>query len=191
MRALLALATAGIFTACAASTSSPDLDIAPTSTVATTRGVTATGGASTVIASAMNIDLDVRLVVTGTPDQAWTALTAVYQELGIPLSVNDAASKTIGNTGWRTRRSIVRVPAQRYLDCGSSGTIQNAETYQLTLSIISNVKPNPRGGAVVSTAITGTGKNPITSSSAEVRCASTGDLELRIREMVERAIHTP
>jgi len=188
MRALLALATAGICTACAASTSSPDPDIAPTPTVATTRGVTATGGASTVIASAMSVDLDVRLVVTGTPDQAWTALIAVYQELGIPLSVNDAASKTIGNTGWRVRRSIGRVPAQRYLDCGSSGTIQNAETYQLTLSIVSNVKPNPRGGAIVTTALSGTGRNPITSSSADVRCVSTGDLELRIREMVERGI---
>lgn len=186
MRALLALATAATLTACAASTSSPDPDIAPTPTVATARVVTNAG--STVTAGAMNIDLDVKLVVTGTPDQAWTALSAVYQELGIPLSVNDAATKTIGNTGWRTRRSIGRVPAQRYLDCGSSGTLPNAETYQLTLSIVSNVKPNPRGGAIVTTALSGTGRNPITSSSADVRCVSTGDLELRIRDMVERGI---
>jgi hypothetical protein len=186
MRALLALVAVATLTACAPSTSSSDVDIAPTPTVATARVVTTEGG--TVTAGAMNIDLDVKLAVTGTAEQAWTALTAVYQELGIPLSVNDAASKTIGNTGWRTRRSIGRVPAQRYLDCGSSGTLPNAETYQLTLSIVSNVKPNPRGGAIVTTALSGTGRNPITSSSADVRCVSTGDLELRIREMVERGI---
>ncbi|MFM8780822.1 MAG: hypothetical protein ACKOFO_05025, partial [Gemmatimonadota bacterium] len=154
----------------------------------TSAGERTTSGTFRVASSAMNIDLDVRLVVTGTPDQAWTALNAVYQELAIPLSVNDAATKTLGNTGWRVRRSIGRVPAQRYLDCGSSGTIQNAETYQLTLSIVSNVKPNPRGGSIVTTALSGTGRNPITSSSADVRCVSTGDLELRIREMVERGI---
>ena len=185
MRALLALATAATFAACAPA-SSPEPDIAPTPTVATARVVTTAG--RTVTAGAMNIDLDVRLFVTGTPDQAWVALGAVYQELGIPLSLNDAAAKTLGNTGWRVRRSIGRVPAQRYLDCGSSGTIQNAETYQLSLSIVSSVKPNPNGGAIVTTALSGTGRNPITSSSADVRCVSTGDLELRIRDMVERGI---
>ncbi len=186
MRALLALVATATLTACAAGSGSAGPDIAPTPTVATARVVTNAG--STVTAGAMNIDLDVKLAVTGTPEQAWTALAAVYQELAIPLSINDAANKTLGNTGWRVRRSIGRVPAQRYLDCGSSGTLANAETYQLSLSIVSNVKPNPRGGAIVTTALSGTGRNPITSSSADVRCVSTGDLELRIREMVERGI---
>ena len=74
--------------------------------------------------------------MTGTADQAWAVLPGVYTELGIPLSVNDARTKTLGNTGWRTRRMIGRVPAQRYLECGSSGTLANAETYQLNLSIV-------------------------------------------------------
>ena len=189
MRQIASALSALLLAGCAGAAASSGADIAPTTTVATTRVVTTQGG--TVMASAMNVDFDVRLAVTGTADEAWAVLPGVYGELGIPLTVNDARSKTIGNTGWRTRRVIGRVPAQRYLECGSSGTLANAETYQLTLSIVSTVTPNPRGGAVVSTAITGTGKNPITSSSAEVRCASTGDLELRIREMVERAIHTP
>ncbi|MBX7120001.1 MAG: hypothetical protein K1X31_13495 [Gemmatimonadaceae bacterium] len=162
-------------------------DPAPTPTVNTARVVTTGGG--TLQMNAMNIDLDVKLFVTGTPDEAWAVLPGVYQELGIPLTLNDPRSKSIGNTGWRTRRAIGRVPAQRYLDCGSSGTIENAETYQLNLSIVTRILPNPNGGSVVSTAISGTGKNPITSSSAEVRCASKGDLELRIRDMVQKAIY--
>jgi len=190
MRLLPSLLLPLFAAACAGATATGgDTGVAPTPTVATTRVVTSQGG--TVMASGMTVDFDVRLLVTGTADQAWAVLPGVYAELGIPLSINDAGSKTIGNTGWRTRRVIGRVPAQRYLECGSSGTLANAETYQLTLSIVSTVSPNARGGAVVSTAVSGTGKNPITSSSAEVRCASTGDLELRIRDMVEKAIHTP
>lgn len=162
-------------------------ETAPSPTVSTQRIVTNSGG--TLQMNAMNIDLDVKLFVTGTPDEAWAVLPAVFQELAIPLTLNDPRSKSIGNTGWRTRRSIGRVPAQRYLDCGSSGTLENAETYQLTLSIVTRVLPNPNGGSVVSTALSGTGRNPLTSSSADVRCASKGDLELRIRDMVQKAIN--
>jgi hypothetical protein len=191
MRLLTLAALSLIVTGCAASAagggSEPVPDNRPTPTMNTGRVVTTSG--STVQMNTMNIDLDVKLFVTGTPDEAWAVLPGVYSELMIPVSVNDARTKTIGNTGWRTRRSIGRVPAQRYLDCGSSGTLENAETYQLSLSIVTTVQPNANGGSVISTAITGTGKNPVTSSSAEVRCASKGDLELRIRDMVQKAIY--
>lgn len=162
-------------------------DVTPTPTVATSR--VTVGSGATMQVNTMNLDIDVKLFVTGTADEAWAVLPGVYQELGIPLSVNDNVRKTLGNTGWKTRRSIGRVPAQRYLDCGSSGSMENAETYQLTISITTSVLPNQNGGSVVSTALSGVGKNPITSSSAEVRCASKGDLELRIRDMVQKALY--
>ncbi len=191
MRSFLAaaalIATVSGCATTAATGGDPVPDNTPTPTVSTGRIVT--GNGATVQMNTMNIDLDVKLFVTGTPDEAWAVLPGVYSELLIPVSVNDTRTKTIGNTGWKTRRSIGRVPAQRYLDCGSSGTLENAETYQLHLSIVTTVLPNPNGGSVISTAISGMGKNPVTSSSAEVRCASKGDLELRIRDMVQKAIY--
>lgn len=183
----LAAAAAGCASTAPAGTSAPVRDNTPAPTVNSTRVVT--GGGSTLQLNSMNIDLDVKLFVTGTPDEAWAVLPGVYSELLIPISINDIRTKTVGNTGWKTRRAIGRIPAQRYLECGSSGTMQNAETYSLNLSIVTSVLPNPKGGAVISTAISGTAKNPITSSSAEVRCASKGDLELRIRDMVQKAIY--
>ena len=181
------VAVAGCASTAPAGTSAPTPSSAPPPTVNTTRVVTGTG--ATLQMNTMNIDLDVKLFVTGTPDEAWAVLPGVYSELLIPVSVNDPRTKTIGNTGWKTRRTIGRIPAQRYLECGSSGTMQNAETYSLNLSIVTSVLPNPNGGAVISTAITGTAKNPITSSSAEVRCSSKSELELRIRDMVQKAIY--
>lgn len=147
-----------------------------------------TGGGSKVQINTVNIDTDVRLFSTGTPAQVVSVLPAVYADLGIPLTVNDAARRTVGNAGWKTRRSIGKVPMYRYLDCGSSGTMKNAETYQISMSVITTVRPNEGGGSVVATAITATGKNPVTSSSAEVRCASLGDLEIRIRDMAQKRI---
>ncbi len=159
---------------------------APTQTVATNRVMTS--GGEMMQTNTMNIDTDVKLFVTGTVDEAWAVLPGVYAALGIPLSMNDNVRKTLGNTGWRVRRQIGRVSARNYLDCGSSGTLENAETYQLTLSITTTVLPNSKGGSIISTALTGSGKNPVTSSSAEVRCASKGDLEMRIRDDVQKAL---
>jgi hypothetical protein len=152
----------------------------------TERIVTSSG--SQVQINAMNVDTDVRLFSTGTPAQVYAVLPAVYTELGIPISVNNGQDKSVGNTGWRTRRSVGKVPMQRYLDCGGSGSVQNAETYNIHMSIVTTVGPNASGGSIVSTAITATAKNPVTSSTAEVRCASKGDLEIRIRDMVQKRI---
>ena len=115
-------------------------------------------------------------------------LPSIYQDLGIPLTVKDDNRKVIGNEGWRTRRSIGRVPMQRYLDCGRSGTIENAETYQINMTIVTTVTANPDGGSVVGTIISAVGRNPVTSSTQDVRCASTGDLEIRIRDMVQQRV---
>jgi hypothetical protein len=171
---------------CASSGGGPNTSSTPTQTTATGRVVS--GDGSTTQINAMNIDTDVRLFSTGTPDQVWAVLPMVYAELGIPLSMNNSASKTLGNTGWRTRRAIAKVPMQRYLECGSSGTLANAETYSITMSIITSVRSNASGGSVVSTAVTASGRNPVTSNSNEVRCVSTGDLEIRIRDMVQKRV---
>jgi hypothetical protein len=158
-----------------------------TPTVRTERVVTSSGGGGVAVTTA-NLDNNIRLLSTGTPAQVWSVLPAVYEELGIPLTVKNDAQRVIGNEGWRTRRQIGRVPMQRYLDCGRSGTIENAENYQVNISIITTVTANPSGGSVVGTILTATGRNPVTSSTQEVRCVSQGDLEIRIRDMVQAKV---
>jgi hypothetical protein len=184
-RTLLAALVLG--TACGGGAgNAPAPQVTPAGRPATERVVTSSG--STMAINTMNIDTDVRLISTGTPAQVFAVLPQVYTELGIPITVNDGASKSVGNSGWRTRRSIGKVPMHRYLDCGSSGTLQNAETYSIHMSVITSVRPNQGGGSIVSTAITAVGRNPVTSSSADVRCATKGDLEIRIRDMVQKRI---
>ncbi len=186
-RPLAATLTALLALGCASQPGSgPVVDPMPTPTVNTGRVVTSSG--STVQFNTMNITKEVALTVSGSVDEAWAVLPVVYRELAIPLTMNEPKSKTIGNTGWKMRRSIGKVPVYRYVDCGSSGTMQNAETYELTLSIVTQVKADAAGGSQLLTLITGTGRNPITSSSAEVNCVSTSQLELRIRDMVQKAL---
>jgi hypothetical protein len=185
MRRSFSLAAVMLSAACSTASTGPGP--AATPTVRTERVVTSSGGGGVALNTA-NIDNNIRLLSTGTAAQVWSVLPQVYEELGIPLSMKDDGRKVLGNDAWRTRRQIGRVPMQRYLDCGRSGTIENAETYSITMSIITNVTANPSGGSVVGTTISATGRNPVTSSTQDVRCVSMGDLEIRIRDMVQTKV---
>lgn len=178
-----------LVTAACSTTGGVDPAPVPTTapTIQTERVVTSSGGGGLAVTSA-NLDNNIRLLSTGTVAQVWSVLPSIYQDLNIPLTVKDDTRKVIGNEGWRTRRSIGRVPMQRYLDCGRSGTIENAETYQISMTIVTTVSPNAGGGSLVGTIVSATGRNPITSSTQEVRCVSTGDLEIRIRDMVQQRV---
>jgi hypothetical protein len=128
--------------------------------------------------------------VSATPEQAFTALGAVYAQLGIPVTDLNQAAKSLGNNAFRVRRRIGDVQTVRALDCGGDSGMPNAETYQLTLSILSRVVAAPQGGSIVQTTLEGSGRNPVTAASSDVRCSSLGVLEKRIGDLVRQNLGT-
>lgn len=126
-----------------------------------------------------------RTMVAATPDKAFQALSAAYATLNIPVTDINQQARTLGNTAFRVRRRIGDVPTMRALDCGGDSGMPNAETYQLILVIQSKVIPNDAGGSVVLSTVEGTGRNPTTAASSDVRCSSQGLLEKRIGELVK------
>lgn len=185
MRRSISALVVCLTSACAGVSSTSDP--VPTATARTERVVTSSGGGGLAVTTT-NLDNNIRLLSTGSTAQVWSVLPQVYEELAIPLTIKNDAQKVLGNEGWRTRRQIGRVPMQRYLDCGGSGNIENAETYAINMSILTTVTANPTGGSVVGTTIVATGRNLVTSSGQEVRCVSKGDLEIRIRDMVQAKV---
>ncbi len=61
------------------------------------------------------------------------------QSGGVPLTVLDPVGRSIGNQSFRARRRLAGVPMQTYLDCGGSSGQPNAETYDISLSLLSYV----------------------------------------------------
>ncbi|WP_396205825.1 hypothetical protein [Gemmatimonas sp.] len=129
-----------------------------------------------------------RTLVAAPPERAFQALSAAYAALNIPVTDINQQARTIGNSAFRTRRRVGDVPTLRALDCGGDSGMPNAETYQLTLTIQSKVVPSDAGGSVILTTLEGTGRNPTTAASNEVRCASLGALEKRIGELVRKTL---
>lgn len=118
------------------------------------------------------------------PDAVFAALRDTYAALSIPLSRDDAAQRTLGNDGLRTRRVLGKLETRRLVDCGGTAGAPNAETYELTLVIVSSVRSDGGTGAILSTVVDGSGINPNFASSGQVRCSSTSSLEEAIAKDV-------
>jgi hypothetical protein len=127
-------------------------------------------------------------IVMAPPDKVFQALSAAYGTLGIPVTEVNQGSRTIGNAAYRIRRRIGDVPTMRAVDCGGDSSMPNSETYQLTLTIRSRVVPNDAGGSVIQSTVEGSGRNPTTSATSDVRCSSLGALEKRIGELVKKTV---
>jgi hypothetical protein len=143
-----------------------------------------------------NVSMDIRTVRSSTTgvatiaspvEQVWQALQGAYGSLGIPLSTLEADKHTIGNRGLKVRRQLGNVSLVKYLDCGSSQGGPSADSYEIFLSVLSSVKSAAPGETILSTTLEATGR-PVSFSSGEVRCTTTGALEGRIAEAVRARV---
>ena len=114
----------------------------------------------------------------------WPRLLVAYELLDIPTNVQDPARYRLGNANYRPRR-IGGQRLSKYIDCGHGATAQqNADTYAVTLSVITTLKPGEHSGETrVETLVQATGKSRATASRP-MPCASKGQLEVLIAEMV-------
>ena len=170
---------------CAAKTSSKTSDFGGSS-VQTAVLLNAQGSATGIN---MVSTTEVNSVLVNAPvEKAWAALQEAYTTLAIPVTELNQQTRSIGNNAYRVRRRIGDVPTMRALDCGGDSGMPNAETYQLMLTVKSRIIPNDAGGSVVQTTLEGTGKNPTTAASSDVRCSSMGALEKRIADLVKAKV---
>jgi hypothetical protein len=113
-------------------------------------------------------------------EQVWDVLPVVYESLGIPVTQLDATKHVVGNPGFKLRRQLGGVSLTRYLDCGRGQGGPSAETYEVHLTVLSEVQPAaPAVGTTVATLVEAMAK-PVTFSGEYVRCSSSGTLEARI-----------
>jgi len=116
-------------------------------------------------------------------ERVWAVLPQVFEDLDVPLAVHDPAAKRIGNPSFSARR-IGGSRLSQFLRCGTGVTATpNADRYQVTMSLTTRLSEPDDGGTTISTRVGATAK-PRDVGGMTVNCASTGELESRISEMV-------
>jgi hypothetical protein len=122
--------------------------------------------------------------ISASPDSAFAALQSAYQDLGIEIKIIDPAGREIGNRRFTKMYDIAGVKMSKYVGCGSSETGPTADSYRITMSIISRVIPAPEGSRI-DTQLTATAQDPGTSKGA-LSCISLGGLEQRIHGLTAK-----
>lgn len=111
--------------------------------------------------------------------KVWHALPAAFDNLGIPITSVDTGTHTISNGGLKLRRVLGSTPLGRYIDCGSTQVGENADSYDVYLTVVSQVEEDANGLAVLRTTFESMAR-PISFSREYSRCSSRGELERRL-----------
>jgi hypothetical protein len=150
----------------------------------TTRVVTPTAGLSvttTTESPAITSELPFPL------ERVWAVLPSVYDSLGIaPVEVN-AAGRFVSGSNLKLRRRLGTEPLTRILDCGTSQGGPSAETYEIVMTVRTQLRAAANGATTVATEVGATGK-PIAFVGDVVPCRSKTRLEQKILDAVRRSL---
>jgi len=116
-------------------------------------------------------------------DQVWRALPAVYDSLKIPLNTLDAKTHTIGNDGFKIRRQLGTITLSKYIECGTTQIGPNADSYEVVLTVLTQVEPGTSGAAKVTTTFESSAR-PLAFAQEYSRCSSKGVLEARLMDVL-------
>jgi hypothetical protein len=114
-------------------------------------------------------------------DRVWGALPAAYQKLAIPITAVDTANFTIKNDGFKLRRQLGDVPLSRFIECGTTQIGANADSYDVYLTILTQLRKDESGSTSLITVMDALAK-PIAFAQGYFRCSSKGVLETRIAD---------
>jgi len=113
----------------------------------------------------------------------WNALPAVYETIGLPITDRNNEAHTLGTTSYKVRRKLGNTALSRYLDCGSTQGSASADSYEVLLSVTTQLLPTSTDTTAVSTTVSAMAR-PVFVSGEYVNCGSTRALEKRFFELL-------
>ena len=122
--------------------------------------------------------------VATTPDKILAALNAAYADLGIEVKLWDPPHGQVGNRTFTKMYRIGGAPLSQYLGCGMTTNGDAADTYRVTMSLVSQVA-SAAGGSTVQTTLNAFAED-LASSKGTVSCESRGTLEDRLLQLAMR-----
>lgn len=135
---------------------------------------------STVSAHVERIELPVDLV--------WKALPAAFDAMSIPITDVDSVHHVMSNGGLKIRRQLGSTPLGVFMDCGSTQVGENADTYDVHLTMSVEVQPDPATGNTKLLLLMESAARPIAFSREYTRCTTRGKLEQRFAAAVKKQL---
>jgi hypothetical protein len=120
------------------------------------------------------------VVILASPDSVLSALRAAYADIGVEVKYYDPATREIGNLEFVRMRKMAGEPLTTFVNCGSTVTGLAADSYRITMLLVSTVKPEGSSSRV-ETRFQSRAEDPAHGTSAGANgCQSLGTLEQRL-----------
>jgi hypothetical protein len=176
MRSVLFVSSLAVLSAC----SSANTTIGGATTPETVRVSGPGGGAIRVTPTA---DADVAEVPYPIAE-VWHILPMAYDSVGLKIAAADQATRIVGTGNQKVRRQIGGVPLSKYIDCGNTQIGASADSYDIVLTVRTQLRSDNPNGTSVRTVVEAMGK-PVAFSQEYSQCGSTGRLEKRLAEVIQ------
>ena len=162
---------------------------APVTVATQSVGGGAGGGLANTTIVSSNVGQSTRIAAP--LEVVWARMPAVYEALGLPLSMKDDAARRLGNSQIKVRRALNGIQMRSIVDCGSDLNGEKAESYEIRLTIESVVAAgDDASSATVTTMVSGVGRSPQYNNS-DVNCSTKGELERRIARGLRTQLGLP
>ncbi|HVT38801.1 MAG TPA: hypothetical protein VHE78_07145 [Gemmatimonadaceae bacterium] len=120
--------------------------------------------------------------------RAYGAVKAAFDDLQVPLSVDEGHGAVLGNQNIKAVAGFGGYRLSRLVDCGSSTMGLNADTFRVSLVFLALLDSTDATHTQVRIGFIGGGE-PIASATRQgVQCASTGVMEARLMEIVSKRL---
>ncbi len=124
------------------------------------------------------------VTVSASPTTVSNALRAVYGALGVEVKYFNPSTGEIGNAEFVKMRKMAGQPLTDFINCGSTVTGPAADTYRVTMLLVSTVKAQGTG-SLVETRFQSRAVNPAGGTSAgALDCQSLGTLEQKLYDLL-------
>ncbi len=106
------------------------------------------------------------------------AVRLAYANIGVPVTVDDATGRRIGNADFYRSRNFAGKPMTELVACGSSMTGPNASSFRVYVSLLTTIDADGKGGSTVGVLFESTARDVVGGASNDrVSCGTTGALE--------------
>jgi hypothetical protein len=143
---------------------------------------TASAGLTIVPSGGPNI-----LKVSAPVDAVWRALPSVFDSLAIPVTTLSPQTRTIGNEGFKIRRRLGKVQLSKYLECGRSQVEQNADEYEINMSVLTSAHASDSTQTTVTTTVQASARG-LQFAGQFSQCTSKGELEVKLQALLKQAL---
>lgn len=157
---------------------------ASTTRVPVTQTIGSVAVGTTVVTSSVDADV---VTLPYDADMVFRVLPSLYDSLGVQVNTIDPARKTIGNSGFKLRSRLGKAVLSTLLDCGNTQIGPNADSYDVYMTITTQVSAAGAGSSRLSTLVEAQAK-PITYNQGYNRCTTKGTLEQRLADLVTRRL---